>query len=353
MVSSIMAELSQLTSQLSENLDLSDDDVAFAAEALAAEAVDAEAKMAFLSALADKGETADEIAAFAREFRKRAVDPGVGEFSAGAIDIVGTGGDHSGGFNISSMVVLVLASAGVKVMKHGNRGITSACGSADLLAGLGFKLDADPSRLQGALANLGYCFFFAPAYHPTFKHIVPVRKALAAQGRRTVFNILGPTLNPGRPDHIILGVFALDWVERMAAVLNKLETKAGLVAHGVIGEGQGIDEITTATQNHVRGVGRLADVSGEWIASDFGLNPTNFDDLKGGSIEENLAIVEAVLNGRGPTGLVDTISLNAAVGLWTTGKVESVQAGLPVARDLLLGGAVRQKIADTREFFAE
>jgi len=352
MVSTAMAALLQLTAKLTANLNLGDGDVALAAEALAAESVSADDKMAFLSALADKGETADEIAAFAREFRRRAVDPGVGDFSAEAIDMVGTGGDHSGGFNISSMVVLVLASAGVKVMKHGNRGITSACGSADLLAGLGFQLDAEPSRVPGALAELGYCFFFAPAYHPTFKHIVPVRKALAAQGRRTVFNILGPTINPGRPAHIILGVFAPAWVERMAAVLEKLETKAGLVAHGVIGEGQGIDEITTATQNHVRGVGRLAEVSGEWIATDFGLSPTNFDDLKGGSVEENLAIVEAILNGRGPQGLVDTIVLNAAVGLWTTGKVDSVLAGLPIARDLLLGGAVRQKIADTRAFFA-
>ncbi len=346
-----MAELSDLTTQLQAKQDLADADVAVAAEALAAESVPAEAKMDFLSALADKGETAHEIAAFARQFRQRAVDPGVSEFSAKAIDIVGTGGDHSGGFNISSLVVLVLASAGVKVMKHGNRGITSACGSADLLAGLGFQLDAEPTQLRGALAELGYCFFFAPAYHPTFKHIVPVRKALAAQGRRTVFNILGPTLNPGRPAHIILGVFALDWVERMAAVLERLDTTAGLVAHGVIGEGRGIDEITTATQNHVRGVGRLGDVDGQWIASDFGLSPTGFDDLKGGSVEENLAIVEAILNGRGPRGLVDTIVLNAAIGLWTTGKTDSVEAGLPVARDLLLGGAVRQKIADTRAYF--
>jgi len=346
-----MAQLADLTSQLKAKEPLSAVNVALAAESLAAEDVSAEAKMDFLSALADKGETADEIAAFAREFRQRAVDPGVGEFSAEAIDIVGTGGDHSGGFNISSMVVLVLASAGVKVMKHGNRGITSACGSADLLAGLGFQLDAAPDRMHGALSELSYCFFFAPAYHPTFKHIVPVRKALAAQGRRTVFNILGPTLNPGRPAHIILGVFAREWVGRMAEVLDKLETRAGLVAHGVIGGGSGIDEITTATQNVVRGVGRFSDVSGEWIARDFGLAPSGFDDLKGGSVKENLAIVEAILNGRGPTGLVDTIALNAAIGLWTTGKADSIEAGLSIARELLLGGAVRNKISDTKAYF--
>ncbi len=348
-----MPELNDLTIKLRAKEELDIAEVAAAAEALAAEAVAPESKMDFLVALSEKGETAQEIAAFAREFRLRAVDPGVAEFSAEAIDIVGTGGDHSGGFNISSMVVLVLASLGVKVMKHGNRGITSACGSADLLAGLGLQIDAPPEKLREGLKELGFCFFFAPAYHPTFKHIVPVRKALAVQGHRTVFNILGPTINPGRPAHVILGVFADAWVQRMAEVLDLLDTKAGLVAHGVIGQGQGIDEITTATLNQVRGVGRLHEVNGEWLATDFGLAPSSFDDLKGGSIAENLAIAEAVLNGRGPRGLIDTIALNAAVGLWTTGKADSVKAGLTLAREALLGGAVRRKIADTKEFFAE
>jgi len=347
-----MPELNDLITKLRAKEELDGEDVAAAAAALAAESVPAQGKMDFLVALADKGETAQEIAAFAREFRQRAVDPEVSEFSAEAIDIVGTGGDHSGGFNISSMVVLVLASLGVKVMKHGNRGITSACGSADLLAGLGVKIDADPATLRAGLRELGFCFFFAPAYHPTFKHIVPVRKALAAQGQRTVFNILGPTINPGRPAHVILGVFAHAWVQRMAEVLELLGTKAGLVAHGVITPGSGIDEITTATFNQVRGVGRLTEVNGQWLASDFGLSPSGFDDLKGGSVAENLAIAQAVLNGRGPQGLVDTIVLNAAVGLWATGKAGSVEAGLPAAREALLGGAVRNKIFDTKEFFA-
>lgn len=347
-----MPELNDLITKLQARQELDGLDIARAAEALAAEAVPAEEKMAFLVALAAKGESAREIAAFAREFRQRAIDPEVSEFSAEAIDIVGTGGDHSGGFNISSMVVLVLASLGVKVMKHGNRGITSACGSADLLAGLGYQIDADPATLRQGLRELGYCFFFAPAYHPTFKHIVPVRKALATQGQRTVFNILGPTINPGQPAHVVLGVFAEAWVPRMAEVLDLLGTKAGLVAHGVIGEGQGIDEITTATLNQVKGVGRLRHVAGPWLASDFGLTPTGFDHLKGGTVAENLAIAEAVLNGRGPSGLVDTILLNAAIGLWSVGRVDAVAAGLPLAREALLDGSVRNKISDTRAFFA-
>ncbi|MFM9080956.1 MAG: anthranilate phosphoribosyltransferase, partial [Opitutaceae bacterium] len=130
-------------------------------------------------ALADKGETPAEVAAFAAAFRARAVDPGVGEWSARGIDIVGTGGDHSGGFNISSVVTLVLACAGVPVMKHGNSGITSKCGSADLLAALGVNLEAPPEKMRAARAELGFFFFFAPAFLPAFSHIAPVRMALA------------------------------------------------------------------------------------------------------------------------------------------------------------------------------
>ena len=347
-----MSELAPLIAQLRAAQDLHSDQITAAADALAAEDVAADLKADFLSALSDKGETATEIAGFARAFRVKAIDPGVQDYAGEAIDIVGTGGDHSGGFNISSMVVLTLASAGVKVMKHGNRGITSACGSADLLSALGARLDAPAAKLKQALGELGYCFFFAPAYHPAFKHIVPVRKALAAQGRRTVFNILGPTINPGRPAHVLLGVFADAWVERMAEVLDLLDTKAGLVAHGVMGEGKGIDEVTTATINHVRGVGRHRALAAQWRAEDFGLSPCDFSELKGGDVAHNLGLVEAVLAGRGPGGLVDTIALNAAIGLWLTGKVDSVRDGLAPARECLLGGAVKAKIAATKEFFS-
>src|SRR5690606_36124599 len=125
-------------------------------------------------------------------------------------------------------------SAGVTVMKHGNRGITSKCGSADLLAALGVKLDASPEQLRRALDELGFVFFFAPGFHPAFKHIAPVRKALAARGQRTVFNILGPLINPGRPAHVLLGVFASGWVPKLADALHALGAQAGLAAHGVI-----------------------------------------------------------------------------------------------------------------------
>jgi anthranilate phosphoribosyltransferase len=346
-----MSTLATLTLQLAAGRDLSAGDVEAAAGALAATEATDDAKAAFLEALGAKGETAAEVAAFATAFRARAINPGVEAWAARAIDIVGTGGDHAGGFNISSMVVLTLACAGVTVMKHGNRGITSKCGSADLLAALGVNLEAPPAKLRSALDELGFVFFFAPAYHPTFRHIAPVRKLLAARGQRSVFNILGPLINPGRPAHVLLGVFAESWVAKLAGALDTLGAQAGLAAHGVIAPGRGIDELTTATANRVQGFGRLRDVSGTWQAADYGLPATAFEDLQGGDLATNVAIVAAVLAGRGPQGLVDTIALNAAVALWIVGRVPTVRDGIGPARELLLGGAVAQKIAATREFY--
>ena len=346
-----MPDLIELTARLRSSLELSAAEVEIAATSLASPETSDGVKVEFLTALGDKGETAGEIAAFARSFRARAIDPGVGRWSAEAIDIVGTGGDMAGGFNISSMVVLTLASAGVTVMKHGNRGITSKCGSADLLAALGVDLEASHEKVRGALDQLGFAFFFAQAYHPTFKHIGPARRQLAAQGRRSVFNILGPLINPGRPAHILLGVFAENWVAKLADVLDLLGTESGLAAHGVIAPGRGIDELTTATPNRVRGIGRLRAIDGIWNMADHGFKTSSFADLEGGDLATNQAIVEALLAGRAPAGLVDTIVLNTAAALWITGKTRSISEGTEHARDLLLGGAVKAKIAATKEFF--
>jgi anthranilate phosphoribosyltransferase len=346
-----MPPLATLTTQLAAGRNLAAEEVEAAAAALAAAETPEDAKAAFLTALAVKGETAEEVAGFAAAFRARSIDPGVGAWAAQAIDIVGTGGDHAGGFNISSLVVLVLASAGVIVMKHGNRGITSKCGSADLLAALGVDLTAGPEKQRAALAELGFAFFFAPAYQPAFRHIMPVRKALAARGQRTIFNILGPLVNPGRPGRILLGVYADSWVPRLAGALTALGLEAGLVAHGVITPERGIDELTTATVNRVQGVGRLRDVAGDWSAGDFGLPTALFSDLQGGDLAMNLAVVEALLAGKGPSGLVDTIALNASVALWICGQTAAPGDGIARARDLLLGGAVQKKIAATREFY--
>jgi anthranilate phosphoribosyltransferase len=352
-----MNALLDLLPKLRERSTLSDADVTRTAAALA-EPSDAgdprgdAAKVDFLRALADKGESAAEIAAFARTFRARALDPGVAEdVAAQAIDVVGTGGDHTGAFNISSLVVLTLASAGVPVMKHGNRGITSKCGSADLLGALGFRLDAPPETLRAALHELGYVFYFAPAFHPAFKHIAPARKQLAGEGRRTVFNVLGPLINPGRPAHVLMGVFSETWTPVLADVLHRLGASGGLAAHGRLGPERGVDELTSATDTRVCGFGRHQSLDTMWTPESLGLRRSEFSDLAGGDLAENLARVDALLAGRGPQGLVDTIALNAAVALWICGRAGTPTEALGQARELLLGGAVQSKIAATREFF--
>jgi len=351
LLGSRMAALTELTTRLTARQELTAAEVQSAAAALASPDYPEDVKAAFLTALAAKGETPAEIAGLALAFRALAVNPGVEAWAPRAIDIVGTGGDHAGGFNISSLVVLVLASAGVPVMKHGNRGITSKCGSADLLAALGVDLAAPPEKSRRALEALGFAFFFAPNYHPAFRHIAPVRKLLAAQGRRSVFNILGPLINPGRPAHILLGVYSLPLVGRIAGTLEVLGQESGLVGHGVISGELGIDELTTATVNHVAGVGRLRGVPTTLRAEDLGMRPAPFDELRGGDVAANVAMVDEILAGKGPVGLVDTIVLNAAVGLHISGHAATIRDGLAPARELLLGGAVRDKIAVTREFY--
>jgi anthranilate phosphoribosyltransferase len=347
-----MRDLQSLTASLGAGRDLSPAEVRDAATVLAAEQPADDVKAAFLSALSIKGETAAEIAAFALAFRELALDPGMAEWAPRAVDIVGTGGDHAGGFNVSSMVALVVASAGVPVMKHGNRGITSKCGSADLFSALGFDLAAPAEKLRSAMAALGYAFFFAPAWQPSFKRIGPVRKMLAAQGERTVFNILGPLLNPGRPANILLGAATPALAEKLADALEALGTKSALAVHGVISPGKGIDELTSATRNIVRGAGRLRSVREEWTAAAFGMTPSPFGDIVGGDVAANVATANALAAGGGPRGLADTIALNSAAALWVAGARPDVRHSIGEARDILQGGAVKRKISETRDFFA-
>lgn len=346
-----MHELLPLIASLRSGQSLNRDEIRRAAAALAAAEVAEEDKAEFLRAFGDKGETPEEVAALAEAFRERAIDPGLARWSARAVDVVGTGGDHAGGFNISSLVVLTLACAGVPVIKHGNRGVTSKCGSADLFAAFGVNLTASPEQLDRALEQLGFAFLFAPNYHPAFRHVVPVRKTLAAEGRRTVFNIMGPLINPARPAHVILGCYSEEWTPRLAHALGSLGCAAGLVVHGRLDAGKGIDELTTASDNRVCGCGRFADLSAVWRPEDFGLRRAPFSELAGGDLPTNIAIVQAVLEGRGPAGLVDTVALNAAVALWITGRMSSVADGLGFSKELLLGGAVRRRLDATREFY--
>ena len=351
-----MQSLESLTTIVSTGTDLQTAAARAAAEQLIREEVSSEAKRAFLLALSHKGETAAEVAAFAQVFREHALDPGVAEWASRAIDVCGTGGDGSGTFNISTAVSFVVAAAGVPVFKHGNRSITSNCGSADLLEALGIRLDAPHDMVQASLRELNFCFFFAPAYHPAFKAVMPVRRALASEGQRTIFNLLGPLINPGRPAHQLLGVFSPDWVQPLADALDALGLTAGLVAHGCLPGGGGLDELSCAGRNRVAGLGRLRGVGSGVDAADAGLPQCPFADLGGGDVAANLATMHALLSGVAdavPLGLRHSVLLNAGAALWVAGAAPDLRQGVVRAEQTLQSGAVEDWLRRVRRFYQQ
>jgi anthranilate phosphoribosyltransferase len=346
-----MTDLVALTGSLRRHLDLSAEDATMAARAMASDDFSPEEKEAFLLALAEKGETASEVAAFAQTFRSLARDPGVEEWAPSAIDVCGTGGDRIGSFNISTTVTFVLAAGGVPVLKHGNRSITSKCGSAELLAALGVPLEADDALLRKALEELNFTFFFAPAFHPAFRAIMPVRQALAKRGQRTIFNILGPLINPGRPAHQLLGVFSEAWMPTLAKALGSMGLKNGFVAHCRLEDGRGMDELSCAGTNCLAGFGRSEGAAEGVQARDVGLAPADLSDLAGGDLEQNLELLRLVLDHRAPAGLIDSILLNAGVAFFTVGHTGTIREGVERGRDLLQSGEVKKLVARTTEFF--
>ncbi len=351
-----MQALEPLTDILLTGTDLETDQAAVVAELLIRSDVPATAKRECLLALARKGETATEVAAFAHAFRAHAVNPGVEEWASRAIDVCGTGGDGSGTFNISTAVSFVVAAAGVPVFKHGNRSITSKCGSADLMEALGIRLDAPHEMLRESLRELNFGFFFAPAYHPAFKEIMPVRRALAEAGQRTIFNLLGPLINPGRPAYQLLGVFSQDWVQPLADALGELGLSAGLVAHGRPQAGSALDELSCAGDNFVAGFGGLASIPKTLNPADAGLSACEFSDLAGGDVAANLAAMHALLSGAAdavPAGLRDSVLLNAGVALWVAGAASDAAAGVMKARETLESGAVEAWLGRVRAFYQQ
>lgn len=334
-----MSLLTDLTSQLGKGSALSSGEIGAAmAELLDAGVADG-AKAEFLTALAAKGETAEEIAAFALELRARAVDPGVdhSRHDGRVLDIVGTGADMSHTFNISSCTIFVVAAAGVAVAKHGNRAITSQSGSADVLTALGANIEMTTDAARRCLEETGVTFFFAPLYHPAFKAISPVRRQLAERKQRTVFNILGPLVNPARPTHSLVGVYDRTLVPKFADVLRLLGLKHALVVHG-----DGLDELSTMGVNSVAEVwrGRI-----ELTERDFRIQhtawratPVKLAELAGGTPAVNATIVRNILNGenRGPQR--DIVLLNAAAALVVSEVADSFEQGWQKAAELVDSG---------------
>ena len=341
-----MTALPEITDKLAARANLSRTEVGIAVSALLDETVADAAKAEFLTALAQKGESAEEIAAFAQELRTRAVDPQINaaNFNGVLLDIVGTGADMAHTFNISSCTMFIAAAAGIAVAKHGNRAITSKCGSADVLAALGARVELSPDGARRCLEQTGVTYFFAPAYHPAFKTVAPVRRKLAERKQRTVFNILGPLLNPAHPTHQLVGVFDRALVPRYAEVLRLLELKHAFVVYG-----DGLDEFSTMGVNTVAELwgGRIELTERDYRVphSELRLMPVQLYELAGDDPGTNANIVREVLSGkhRGPRR--DIVLLNAAAALVVAGKADNFSRGWEMAVELINSGAAAEKLA--------
>jgi anthranilate phosphoribosyltransferase len=335
-----------LTTGLTQGMHLDDEQIAEAAAQLVDQAVTAAAKANFLRALAKKGETAAEIASFVREFLRLAVDPGIdhAKLPGPMLDVVGTGGDQLHLFNVSSTAMFILAAGGVCVTKHGNRGITSKAGGADVLEALGIKIDLPKEKVVAGLESIGLGFFFAPLYHPSFKAVAEARKLLAAEGQRSIFNVLGPLLNPGRPDYQLIGVFDTKLIRPFGEILVQLGRKGAWVVHGSAADGQGMDELSTLGMNDVCQLveGQLSETRVDPKALGFG--KAVLADLAGGDATENALILEGVLAGTIKGAKRDIAVLNAAAGLVITGKAADLAEGRDQAEELLTRGAAHAKL---------
>ena len=294
----------------------------------------------FLVALRAKGETADEIAGCAEAMRAHvlAVRPERDDL----VDTAGTGGDGGRTFNISTAAALVAAAAGAAVAKHGNRAVSSASGSADVLEALGFELEQQPERIARSIDELGFGFMFAPSHHPAMRHAAPVRRELAT---RTVFNVLGPLTNPAGARAQVIGVYAPGLVRTVAEVLAQLGARRAFVVHGAFG----IDELSPAGPNAVCEV-----VDGEVRERtidprDLGLEPCDPGELAGGSPTENAAAIRAIFAGeRG--GKRDAVLLNAAGAIAAAGHAEDLAEGLALAREAVDSGTAAARLDELVRF---
>ncbi len=311
-----------------------------------------EAKAAFLRKLAKKGETPMEIAGFVEEFLKLAVDPGLdrSKLPVPMLDVVGTGGDKLHLFNISTTAMFILAAGGVCVTKHGNRGITSKAGGADVLEALGIRIDLPVERVARGIESLGLGFFFAPLYHPSFKAVAEARKILAAEGQRSIFNLLGPLMNPAKPDYQLIGVYDRQLTGAFGEILKKLGRKGAWVVHGTTQSGGGMDEFSTLGVNEVC---VLADgeLSHQTVdPATLGFAPAALEDLVGGDASENAAIIEGVLSGTTKGAKRDIAVLNAAAGFVITQISPDLAAGKALAEDLLDRGAAHAKLKELQDW---
>jgi anthranilate phosphoribosyltransferase len=320
-----------------------------AVESLADEKVAVDLKADFLVALAGKGETPDEIAAFARALREKSIPAPLDKETRGReiLDIVGTGGDRLGTFNISTAAAIICAAAGVTVAKHGNRAVTSQAGSADVLEALGIRIDLKPDEAAQWLRERHFAFFFAPAYHPVFKYIALARKRCAERGQRTIFNLLGPLLNPARPSAMLIGVPRPEFCEPLARVAQSLQVRRAMVVCGKVAGAGFLDELSTLGENTIaefyqeRGF-TVSTTAPEQVS----LQRALLADLLGGDKVKNAGIVRAILQGEEQGPKRDAVLINASAALFIAGKVKSLAEGRELAIETIDRGQAKTKLKE-------
>ncbi len=296
---------------------------------------------ALLAMLHLRGETAEELAAFAQVMRSRAVAVKAPD---GAVDLCGTGADHSGSFNISTVASFVVAGAGVPVAKHGNRAITGQCGSADLVEALGIALDPGPEAVGRSIREAGFGFMFAPAYHPAMKHAGPIRRELPI---RTVFNLLGPLSSPAGVRRQLLGVGDPELVDLVAGALAHLDVDRALVVHGA----DGLDELSLAGPNRALLVEGHAVTETTVNPAELGLRRAGRDAMAGGDAQLNSAIAISLLGGE-PGPARDVVLLNAGAALFVAGAADTIGEGIAMAADAIDSGRAADVVTAAAEITA-
>jgi anthranilate phosphoribosyltransferase len=306
---------------------------------------------ALLVALHMKGETVEEIVGFAEAIRAAAAPLPPHEDTAlyvsgtgreALVDTCGTGGDTSGTFNISTATALVVAGAGVRVAKHGNRSVTSKCGSADVMEALGINISLPPARMVACLEQVGIAFLFAPAMHSAMKHVQTARRELRL---RTVFNLLGPLTNPAQATAQVVGVYSLDLVDKLAEALSMLGLHRALVVHGL----DGLDEITITGPTRIAEVREGTIRTYEVTPEEFGMERSTIEQISGGDAPENAAIIREILSGK-KSAKRDVVLLNAAAALVAGGKADHLGDALPLAASAIETGRAAAKLQALVEF---
>lgn len=332
--------------QLRNGVDLSSSEIDEAVPSLLSDAVDDETKAEFLTALHRKGESAEEIAAFVRLLMQRAVDPMIeaGSLPGPMIDVCGTGGDGFDLFNVSTTIMFVLAAGGAVVVKHGNRSVTSKCGSADVLEKLGVRIEMSPEDLRECVKRHGLGFIFARSYHPAFRSLATMREHLARQNTRTIFNLLGPLLNPARPSRQLIGVFAPRLTTTFAEVLHQLKRESAWIVHGLTESGAGMDDISISGATTVAELGPENFTSAVLDVSWLGIPRASVAELQGGDAGENAVILEGILAGKITGPKRDITIVNAAAGFVVAGLSSDLRHGIELAREQIESGRALEKL---------